>query len=357
MLRNLFLAASVTLAFSGRARADEAAESTAPTETAAPAETPEPVDPRVQGARDAFRLGTTLAHQGQWSDALEAFERSAALRPHPITLYDMAYCERALARYTRARKGFLAAITAHESGQWGRLEEPMLNEARKYLGEVTGKLARARVTIAPKGALVTVNGRPLERTLQETPTPEFLAGTRPPGPPEAPGFDTFEILLDPGSQVFIIRIQGETPAIVTKQVTSGTEMTLVLRAPEAPPPAPKQTSPWVYGAYGLGAAGLSVAAGFGIAAYVKRSELDDICGSPPRCPLSATPDVDRAKTYASIANVGLVMGAIGVAAGTVLLFTTSGTDKEGRVATRRSHRGRGATVWVGMGALGAQGVF
>jgi hypothetical protein len=232
----------------------------------------------------------------------------------------------------------------------------MLNEAQKYLVEVTAKLARARV-VAPSGARITVNGRPLERTPAETPTPEFLAGTRPPGPAEAPGFESFEVLLDPGNQVFIIRIRGENPAIVTRQLVSGTEIRLVLRAPDAPPPASKQTSPWVFGAYGLGVAGLGVAAGFGIATYVKRSQLDDICGSPPRCPRSATSEVDEAKTDAKIANIGLVIGAIGAAAGTVLYFTTGGTNKEGHVAHRQTSRRTATAVWVGVGGLGARGEF
>src|SRR5947207_8021484 len=65
-----------------------------------------PEDSGVSAARDAFRQGSALARQGQWPEALTAFRRSAALKGHPITTYDIAYCERALGRYARASLHF-----------------------------------------------------------------------------------------------------------------------------------------------------------------------------------------------------------------------------------------------------------
>ena len=64
------------------------------TSAAAPEESPQ-----ILQARDAFRLGSTLAKQGRWSDALAAFERSARLKEHPVTTYNLAYCARALGQF------------------------------------------------------------------------------------------------------------------------------------------------------------------------------------------------------------------------------------------------------------------
>src|SRR5262245_61280524 len=50
--------------------------------------------PDVTEAREAFKLGAALAKQGQWVDALVAFQRSSDLKAHPITMYNVAYCER-----------------------------------------------------------------------------------------------------------------------------------------------------------------------------------------------------------------------------------------------------------------------
>jgi hypothetical protein len=342
----------------------------APTQTASPEEDPAPPgvpgpaqptvdgeDPRVGDAREAFRLGTLLAHQGRWADALEAFERSASLRSHPVTLYDIAYCERALARYTRAGKAFAAAIAAHEAGRGGRMGERMLAEARKYLADVLARLARARVTLVPPGAAIAVNGGPLEKARGAGTAPLFLGGTRGPGAPEPTGFESFEVLLDPGNQVFLVRSGEGEPTTITRQIPPGTTVSVVLRVHEARPAIASRTPGWAYAAYGLGAAGLAVGAGFGIAAFVRRSELDDVCGSPPKCPRSAGPDLDAARNDATVANVGLAVGALGAALGTTLLLTSGTTSREGEGRPAEHRRQSGVGTWIGIGSLGAMGKF
>lgn len=329
-------------------------EPTSPTLPASlPAETVE--EPRVSEAREAFHRGTLLAHQGQWIDALEAFERSVSLRPHPVTMYDVAYCERSLAHYTRASKLFSEAIALHDDGRSGRMSERMLAEARKYLAEVEAKLARVRVILVPPGAAIAVNGAPLEKTQRTGIVPVFLEGTRGPGAPEPTGFESFEVLLDPGTQVFVIRSGEGDPTTVTRQIPAGSTIDLVLRVHEARPAIAPRTLGWAYAAYGLGAAGLAAGAGFGIAAFVKRSDLDNECGSPPRCPRSAGPDIDTARSYARIANVGFAVGAFGGALGTYFLLTSSTSKREGRAVAH----GSGPTVgtWIGIGSVGATGTF
>ena len=75
--------------------------------------------PQTDQARDAFSLGTALANQGQWPEALNAFNRSSKLRPHPVTTYNLAYCERALGHYTRAYKLFRRTLVEHEAAAGG----------------------------------------------------------------------------------------------------------------------------------------------------------------------------------------------------------------------------------------------
>src|SRR5882672_957390 len=64
----------------------------------------------VTEARDAFRRGSALAKAGDWQGALAAFQGSARLKPHPVTTYDIAYCERALGHYARASFRFEEAL-------------------------------------------------------------------------------------------------------------------------------------------------------------------------------------------------------------------------------------------------------
>src|SRR5260221_14259973 len=88
--------ALLTGAFAWSAAADDAATAV--------------VDPKVAEARRLFAEGASLADLGRWSEALEKFEASAALRPHATTTYDIGYCERALGHPTRAKRFFERAL-------------------------------------------------------------------------------------------------------------------------------------------------------------------------------------------------------------------------------------------------------
>src|SRR5262245_10995171 len=141
----------------------------APLAGAQPGDPPSPAEPPagaempgVEQAREAFTLGTALAAQGQWVDALAAFERSSRLRPHPVTTYNLGYCERGLGHFTRARKFFDQALADHAAGRGGKLTEDLLREAQSYLAETDRRLVRAAVTLTPADATVSVDGRPLE---------------------------------------------------------------------------------------------------------------------------------------------------------------------------------------------------
>lgn len=384
MARGFLAAASVVLSICATARAAETGDE-APTTGSEPpqtgGETPEAAVPdpseappsqsppertaderRIEDARVAFRRGTDLARQGRWLDALEAFEHSASLRPHPITSYNIAYSLRALARYSRASKLFAEAIAAHQAGRSGRMTEPMLTAARTYRVEVEGKLARARVTLVPKSAAIAVNGRPLERVQGAGTTPVFRAGAREPGDPEPVGVESFEIVLDPGHQVFVISFAGDTKT-TTHAMFSGKAVTLKfvmndVGPREARPPTSPPLSPWVYAAYGVGGAGLLTATGFGIAAIVKRSELDDVCESPSRCPSSAEGDLSDARLYARITNIGLGVGIVGVAVGTYLLLTgQSGGTEQRRTTARRPQSGVILRPSAGLGFIGGSAQF
>lgn len=314
-------------------------------------------DPRTRDAREAFRSGTTLARQGRWSDALEAFERSASLRSHPVTSYDVGYCERALGHYTRAERSFRVALGEHEAAREGRMSEPMVAEARKYLAEVTAKLARLRVTLVPPDAAIAVDGRPLEKAAHTGAVPAFIAGVRDAGMPEPTGLESFDIVVDPGTHVFAVRSTRGGEATVTRQTPPGSTVSLTLRVGVADPvAATPRPAIWTYAAFGLGATGLATAAAFGTAAFVKRSHLDDVCGSPPRCPADAAPDIDTAKTYATVASVGLAVGAGGAALGTYLVLTGGNGGERPQDAHPPSTE-VAVRPWLGIGSVGATGSF
>lgn len=326
-------------------------------------------DTTVDQARDAFTLGTTLAAQGEWTEALRAFERSSKLHPHPVTTYNVAYTERALGHYTRAYKLFLQSLSEHESAKTGQLPDDLLALAKSYAGETEHRLAHVFVRVARPGAALSVDGRPLEvASSANAARPVLMAGTRDDRGNEAPPAGSFELLIDPGRHLFVSSQPGAPDEVRSETFDSGASRELVLGS--EPEPASKQgraATPvsadlpstgsskrtWAYVSYGVGAAGLVTGSIFGVLAIGKKSYLD----SDGRCPNKVCQpgfqgDLDTANLHATIATVGFIVAGVGGGLGTYL-FLTSKPDKEG------AERHAKATVepWLGPAMLGARGRF
>jgi hypothetical protein len=176
-------------------------------------------DDPANEAREAFRKGAELAKDAQWSAALASFERSARLRPHPGTTYNIGICERALGQYVRARRTFARALDQRASGE-GELPEPTVTEIQKLRTEIDGLVGSLDVTLVPADARVAVDGQPLEASgpASGTGIPIVLAGTLPPGPGKTAPAATFRVVLDPGHHVFVISRDGFGDAVHAEDV-------------------------------------------------------------------------------------------------------------------------------------------
>jgi len=284
---------------------------------------PAPEPPEVEDARDAYRLGISLIKQGQWSDALAAFERSLRLRPDGVTAFNVGYCERALGRFTRARKSFLQALASPE------LPADKGSEARGYLAEIESRLARAVTTLSPAGASVAVDGRPLEAASPD----QLVAGTRDPGPAEAVRASSFTLVLDPGTHVIMVSAPGLPDAVLTRQLAPGATTTLALApgpaAPVIAPPAPVAAKPAVARspqrtgalvAFGVGGVAAVTGVVFGALALKDKGALDGVCPQMDRCAVGSQGTIDAMKTFSTVSTTGLVAGAAGLATGTILLL-------------------------------------
>ncbi len=314
-------------------------------------------DASSEQAREAFTLGNALAGQGQWADALAAFERSASLRSHPVTTYNLGYCERALGHFTRARKLLAQALADHHAAHDGTLPPDLEHEANGYLREVDRRLAHAQLEISPLDAAVSVDGRPLEAA-GGTP-PVFYAGTRDPGAAErAPGA-SLDVLVDPGRHRFVASRAGAPDAAIEVDFTPGStrEVQLTVQAPAgraARRPGPDYT--WAILSYGVGAAGLVTGSVFGLATFDRAKGLDDVCGDDKQqCPASASGDMDAADRYAMISNIGFGVGIAGVALGTVLVLTAGGSDAPPAADKRKA--ATHVRPWIGAGSAGVAGTF
>jgi hypothetical protein len=298
-------------------------------------------DPNVAEARTAFREGTSLARQAQWGEALLAFEKSARLRPHTFTTYNLGYCERALGRYTRARKFLAKALAENEARAGAALSAEIVTDAKKYLAEIDQRLARATVTLVPTDAAVSVDGRPLEMVAADRTPPVLTAGTRDLGAGEVPASAQFELLLDPGAHVFTLSRPGSSDVVLRRTFQAASRSPLELKldvapAPSAtakiaPSPAPaapdadRENKPNLTPGYvflGIGAAGIATGTVAGILALQQKHKLDQDCKG-----LSCAPELasthDALNRWADISTIAFSVGGVSMLVSTYLLLASS----------------------------------
>ena len=160
-----------------------------------------------EDAREQFAAGAELVKAAKWSEALSAFERSFALVPHPVTLFNVGACERALGSYARARRTFSRTLELDRNGSNGSLPESARTDVDAFLTEIASILVTVDVHLDPPAATIAVDGRPLETTSPSAP-PTLTAGLASPGPGRAPPSANFRLELDPGAHVLVLSRPG-----------------------------------------------------------------------------------------------------------------------------------------------------
>jgi hypothetical protein len=179
--------------------------------------------PEVQKARAEFVAGTDHVKSAHWGEALASFERSAALRPHALTTYNIGACERALGRYTRARQTLQKAMDANEASGARELPRSFADDARRWTKEIDGILVRASVTLTPPDAVLLVDGAPLVRE------GDALVAGLPAGDQAvtSPGA-RFRLVIDPGVHILALSRTGFANGAVTKTLAPGSTPELAL---------------------------------------------------------------------------------------------------------------------------------
>ena len=173
----------------------------------------------VSIARAEYAQGNELARAMSWGEALGAFESSLRARPHALTLYNIGVCERVLGRATRARERFQEALARAERDP-SELAPSLREEVAGFIAEYERLLARVPVKLAPKGAGLAVDGRPL-RERRDGSRLVLEAGILPPGIGQPPSEDAFELELDPGTHVITVSRPGYRDVVVTRDFPSG----------------------------------------------------------------------------------------------------------------------------------------
>jgi hypothetical protein len=294
-------------------------------------------DAEVVEARDAFRRGSALAKAGDWQGALAAFQRSARLKPHPVTTYDIAYCERALGHYARASFRFEEALAVPPGATAPLLPPELARDAETYLEEVRRRVAHVTVRLQPASAAIRVDGRELVRMSSPGGTAAYVVGESD-AAPRGIGAGPVELWLDPGAHVFVLIGEGEARSVESRTFLAGERAELVLSlspvpagaAPKAATSAnskpaavqspPDRTAAYIsFGVAGVGLVGGAVFAGLALS---EKHDLDsDPACEQKQCPPGYEDRQSRMVTYADIATAGLVTFVVGAGVGTYFLLT------------------------------------
>jgi hypothetical protein len=322
-------------------------------------------DPSVEAAatdlaRVLFEEGTDKAHRGDWSEALRAFERSDALRPHAVTRYNIGYCERALGRVTRARRMLTRALAADDPHGARELPEDLAIAAQQYLVELEARVARATIAVAPEGTAILVDGRPLEPTGAAS-----WAGTREPGPAEATPASPFEVELDPGAHVFVVSKDGYGNAVTTRTFEPGTNAKLVIelaapRPADAPAPlavrdeatrlrAPSRVP--VYVALGVAGAGALAGGIGGTVAWIQKAKVADSCEPHVPCTGAGSTYLTRADLAADVSTTGFVVAGVGAVTAAALWWFSLRRDAAPATGDVR------IAPWIAPTGAGLRGTF
>ncbi|MEZ4444684.1 MAG: hypothetical protein R3B72_36755 [Polyangiaceae bacterium] len=114
---------------------------------------------------------------------------------------------------------------------------------------------------------------------------------------------------------------------------------------------------WAYSTWGLGAVGLGVGIGFGIAAIKSTNEILRLYGCEDGvCPPEAAADLDTAKLNGNVSTAGFIIGFAGLTTGTIL-YLLSGDDEDESEPSDEEGVEVEAKPILGPGFIGVTGTF
>jgi hypothetical protein len=294
-------------------------------------------------AEALFDQGKDLMRAGTYEAACPKFAESQRLDPGVGTLLGLGECYERTGRITSAWATFREASALARTG--GDARRDALAQQRYARLEPTLPKLVVTVKETPGVDVSVVDGTSaLARAVWGSPLPVD------PGEhtirASAPGYEDWSttVKIDKGESKTV-----EVPTLAAKGASAPKP-----EAPPPPPPADQSPPPepprggisvLTIGAYAVGAVGLGVGAGFGLASLSKASDLDGVC--KPTCPVDRNDDLSTARTQAWISNVGFAVGVVGAVVGTVsLLRDRAATSSAARVTPALGGDGRHAYAGV-----------
>jgi hypothetical protein len=279
-------------------------------------------------ATDQFAAGKKAFEEKSWDKAVADFRASLAIINSPNarlelarTLRDSGQLGDAWTEYGRVIQD--ATVLAAKEERYAKTSDAATTER----AEVEAKLAFVTVTIAhaPAGATLKVGGRVVP--------PEQW-----PAPIVASAGTVDVVLADSGGKELARQTVAATagqktpvaldaqPPVARPVESSPDDKPDFNRPQDTPPPTSGRSNlrTYSYIAGGVGVAGLAVFTIFGVMSNSDYNDLQSSCRSGV-CAPGKSGEISNGKTFETVANVGLVAGIVGVAAGaTLFVLSLSG---------------------------------
>lgn len=306
-------------------------------------------------AQKAFQKGIKAAKAKKHDEALAAFKESYGAVASPNSHLMIARELAELGRHEEAWSEYAKTISeAEAAAQADPKYADTATSAKTEQADLKTKLGFLRLTVtgAGPGSRVTVRGREIAQADWSQPIAV------------APGSVRVELVSNDGKETVkeVDAAAGSEVAVALSPATASPAAGPGSGSGEASAKLEASTSgggpslrTWAYVAGGVGVAGLATFGIFGAMNNAKHSKLEDECKDGV-CPSDLEEERDTGKTYQTVANVGLIVGVVGLGAGTAL-YLMSGKKAE-KTATAPKRRGpRVESVGVGYRSVLVAGSF
>ncbi len=302
-----------------------------------------PSEESAKKAMAYFLKGSDLFKAKKFTLALEQFKLSYAAVPSPNSHLYIARCFAGMGDARAAYAEFDKVID--EAAERGKTESkylPTRDSAKSERDELRSKVALVTITVANPAPATTVRIGDTEVARAQWDKPFAV----PPGAVEAKLFTGGK----PGSSQSATLALGQSQTLAFDGAAAPAVVATEGGDTRMPTTKPRSSAlrPAAIVAGAVGVAGFVL---FAVAGSMSQSTYDSLekdCGAGP-CPASRADDISSGKTQQTLANVGLVVGAVGVAAGATLFVLSLDKGKSAPAAT--------TGLVIGPGYAGLNGTF
>jgi hypothetical protein len=305
-------------------------------------------------ARTLAQEGYVALRDKDYATAADRFGRAVVLVHAPTLLRDLARAQVGLGKLVDAHENYSLIIREGVAADAPQPWVQALADAKAEIVAIPPRLPWVTITVAgPSEPVVTIDGVTIASA--------SLGVKRPTDPgrheirASAPGYYTAKktVELREGESVNIAFELEEAPPDAPPEPPEAPPV-----VSNEPPPEPEWRKPAIIGAFALGGAGLALGGITGILAIKKHNQLSPACAGGV-CGPDQRADLDNYHMLGTLSTIGFIVGGVGAATGTVLLFVKPRGSESG-VTSGGSPKARSAvnvTPFVGFGSAGVEGTF